>query len=87
MPPFHHGANSALDDEAQKEFVIKMQHYRFKLPPQEISVNSCIIKSFYLGLPFNLMLPSVSTLTDRLIKLGPNAWFWGADLAREHTAN
>ena len=50
------------------------------------SVNSGITKSFYLGLPFNFMVPSVSMLTDSLIKLSPNAWLWTADLARAYSS-
>ena len=48
------------------------------------SVNSGIKKGFYLGKSFNFSLPSVSMLTDQLIQLGPQAWIWGADLARAY---
>ena len=48
------------------------------------SVNAGIAKEYYLGKKINFSLPSVSTLSDRLIKLGPNAWLWGADLARAY---
>ena len=48
------------------------------------SVNAGITKGYYLGIPFNLSLPSVSTLTNRIIKIGPGAWLSGGDLARAY---
>ena len=65
-------------DSVKKRIIIDLSF------PLGRSVNAGIVKGFYLGLPFNFSLPSVATLTDRLVTIGPNAWFWGGDLERAY---
>ena len=48
------------------------------------SINSRIVKGFYQGSPFSFSLPSVSTLTDQMTKLGAGSWFWSADLSQAY---
>ena len=55
-----------------------------KCPKKNSRKNGGIVRGFYLGHSFNFSLPSVTTLTDKLIELGPDAWPWSADLARSH---
>ena len=52
--------------------------------PKGKSVNASIVKDDYLGEKFNFTLPTISTLSERLILTGPHAWIWTADLARAY---
>ena len=50
-------------------------------------INAGIRRAYYQGRPFSFILPSLTTLTDRLIKSGPGSFnrFRSADLSRAYT--
>ena len=65
-------------NSSEKRIIIDLS-----FPPGR-SVNAGIKKGYYLGSHFSFSLPSITTLTDRLVKLGSEAWLWAADLARAY---
>ena len=44
------------------------------------AVNAGILKRFFQCKPFSFTLPSVTTLTDRLVLSSPSSFLWSADL-------
>ena len=56
----------------------------FKPTLERHEVNAGIRKGFYQGKPFSFTLPSITTLTERLVLSRCGSWLWGADLSRAY---
>ena len=57
-PPFIPMMTRPKKNSTKKRIIIDLSF------PHGKSVNTGIVKGYYLGLPFNFSLPSVATLTD-----------------------
>ena len=69
---------SPKTNSSDKRIIIDLSY------PKGKRMNAGIVKGFYLGKHLNFTLPTIATLSDRLVLMGKDSYMWTAHLARAY---